>query len=68
MRQSQLTNTIGAAHYLGLAASTLEKLRVTGAGPRYRKLGRAVRYHFGDLDTWVDARSIASTSQRVKSC
>ncbi len=33
----------GAATYLGLSASTLNKLRCTGAGPIYFKLGRAVQ-------------------------
>jgi hypothetical protein len=31
----------GAANYLGLSPSTLNKLRCTGTGPIYFKLGRA---------------------------
>jgi excisionase family DNA binding protein len=54
-----------AAHYLGLSASTLNKLRCTGAGPVYFKLGRAVRYAPQDLDDWLTARRISSTSQTV---
>jgi hypothetical protein len=33
----------GAANYVGLSISTLNKLRCTGSGPVYFKLGRAVR-------------------------
>ena len=33
-----------AAAYMGLAVSTLNKWRCHGGGPRYSKLGRAVRY------------------------
>ncbi|WP_332751040.1 helix-turn-helix transcriptional regulator [Sphingomonas sp. RB1R13] len=56
-------NTAGAAHYLSLAESTLEKARVTGSGPRYCKLGRAVRYRLSDLDAWMAARAVSSTSE-----
>jgi excisionase family DNA binding protein len=55
----------GAANYLGLSPSTLNKLRCTGTGPIYFKLGRAVRYDPQDLDHWLAARRISSTSQTV---
>ena len=58
-------DTDGAALRLGLAASTLEKLRVTGGGPAYLKLGRRVRYEAADLDAWKAARRTHSTSQAV---
>src|SRR5579863_8223282 len=54
-----------AANYLGLSASTLNKLRCTGAGPVYFKLGRAVRYDPQDLDDWLTARRVSSTSRTV---
>ncbi len=56
-------NTGGAARYVGLSESTLEKARVYGSGPSYVKLGRAVRYRPADLDRWLDARVISSTSE-----
>ncbi len=56
-------NTELAAQYLSLAESTLEKARVSGAGPRYLKLGRAVRYLRSDLDAWMAARAVNSTSE-----
>src|SRR6516165_7476983 len=45
--------TEAAAAYLGLSKSTLEKQRITGSGPPFRKLGRRVLYAIGDLDTWA---------------
>jgi hypothetical protein len=51
-----------AAHYLCLSARTLEKMRLTGNGPRFRKHGRYVRYHINDLDIWSEGRRHASTS------
>lgn len=57
-------NTSEAAQTLGLAVTTLEKLRVHGGGPRYVKLGRAVRYRNSDLESWLDDRLRASTSEK----
>jgi len=54
--------TPGAADYIGLAKSTLEKMRLRGDGPRYAKLGRVCTYTTEDLDAWVNARSRTSTS------
>jgi len=47
---------------LRLSPRTLEKLRVLGGGPRFRKFGRRVRYALADLDAWADGRSYAMTS------
>jgi hypothetical protein len=55
--------TPGAAEYVGLAKSTLEKKRLRGDGPRYAKLGRVCTYAIEDLDAWVDARLRISTSE-----
>ncbi|WP_371637067.1 helix-turn-helix transcriptional regulator [Stappia sp. P2PMeth1] len=49
---SPFLSTREAAFYLGLSYRTLEKMRLTDAGPRYRKHGRFVRYHIADLEAW----------------
>lgn len=51
-----------AAEYLRLSPRTLEKQRVIGGGPRFRKFGRRVMYAVADLDAWADARSFEATS------
>ncbi len=52
-----------AAIYLGLSKSTLAKMRLRGDGPQYAKLGqRVVVYDTSDLDAWVNARKLNSTS------
>lgn len=51
-----------AAKFLILKANTLEKMRVTGGGPIYRKHGRYVRYHIDDLNAWSNQRIKNSTS------
>jgi predicted DNA-binding transcriptional regulator AlpA len=61
--QPRVLRTPDAAQYLGLTASTLEKMRLLGNGPRFVKLGaRAVGYSLADLDAWIDARTRANTS------
>jgi hypothetical protein len=37
-------------------------MRTAGAGPRFRKHGRYVRYHIDDLDDWSKTHGQASTS------
>ena len=55
-------NTKEAGDFLGLKPNTLEKMRVYGGGPEYRKHGRYVRYHIDDLNAWSDLRKRSSTS------
>ncbi len=56
-----LTNDEAAA-YLRLSPRTLEKQRVIGGGPRFRKFGRRVLYAIEDLDVWANARACEMTS------
>lgn len=58
------TDEAGASQRIGLSVSTLQKYRVTGAGPRFGKLGRRVVYRIADLDAWLSARIVSSTSER----
>lgn len=59
----EIMNVEEAAHYVRLGASTLNRFRTSGGGPRYAKLGGAVRYRKADLDAWLSSRIIASTSE-----
>ena len=56
-------DTKAAADYLGLSPSTLNRMRVTGDGPRYSKLGRRVIYDVRDLDSWIEARKRRFTGE-----
>jgi excisionase family DNA binding protein len=55
-------NTKEAAAWLRLTKNTLEKMRVQGTGPAYRKHGRYVRYHIEDLVDYSNASKRKSTS------
>jgi hypothetical protein len=56
-----LLSTVEAAGRLGVSASYLNKLRVTGGGPPFVKIGARVAYDPADLATWLDAQKRTST-------
>jgi excisionase family DNA binding protein len=53
-----------AAVYLRCGVSTLNKLRVTGGGPRYVKIGGKILYDQRDLDKWIEDHKRNSTSDQ----
>ncbi|MBF0214717.1 MAG: helix-turn-helix domain-containing protein [Magnetococcales bacterium] len=63
MNLSYYLRTPAAAQFLGLGESTLEKWRLTGIGPKFSRLGRAVVYALPDLQEFVGERRTSSTSE-----
>ena len=61
---AQLLTERDTARRLGLSVRTLQKWRLLGQGPRYLKLGQAVRYDPDDLEAFVQAARRTSTSER----
>jgi hypothetical protein len=56
-------DTASAAKKLGdISPRTLEKWRLTGDGPEFRKFGKTVRYAETDLERWAEAQRRTSTS------
>jgi excisionase family DNA binding protein len=51
-----------AARHLGLARSTLAKMRCRGGSPTFLRLGRKIVYVRADLDAWLAERRAVSTS------
>lgn len=60
-----LKDTRAAAAMTGLTVSTLTKMRVYGGGPKFCRLGRSVRYRDCDLNDWIAASVVSSTSEKV---
>ncbi|VTU31649.1 Helix-turn-helix domain protein [Variovorax sp. SRS16] len=60
--QAQFLTTEEAAALLRLSPRTLEKQRVLGGGPRFRKFGARVVYAAEDLRSWADSRAYDMTS------
>lgn len=57
-----LVNEAGAAHVLSLSVKTLRRWRWAGKGPRFIKIGAAVRYDPADLIAFIEAGRRNSTS------
>ncbi len=60
--QSPYLSVERAALYLGLKRRTLDNMRWSGGGPKYRKHGGRVLYHIDALENWSKSREYASTS------
>ena len=51
-----------AARFLGISHRTLERHRIFGTGPVYRKIGGRVVYRLADLEQWADRGLRTSTT------
>lgn len=47
-----------AAQYLGLKPKTLAHWAINGAGPRYIRIGRTIRYRPTDLEEYMESRVV----------
>lgn len=47
-----------AAEYLSVSSGTLRIWRSKGRGPKYRKIGRMIRYDKSDLDVWLNSHGV----------
>jgi predicted DNA-binding transcriptional regulator AlpA len=52
------------AKLLGVSLSWLAKSRMNGTGPRFVKIGRAVRYAMSAMQEYIKSRQRLSTSER----
>jgi hypothetical protein len=56
-------NESQAAQFLGVSVRTLQAWRVRGGGPRYCKIGRAVRDQRRELVSFQEAHTVGSTTE-----
>ena len=59
-------DTTLAAEYLGLSTRTLERWRLDGRGPEFRKFGRRVLYEQSELIEWAKSQSKRCTSETLR--
>lgn len=55
-------NVTEAARHLGVSTSYLNRLRTTGAGPVFIKIGTRVTYRVEDLNEWQARHARHSTA------
>lgn len=65
MTIEQLLTAKSLAERIGVTEGCLAKWRLTGEGPRYINVGRRIAYDPRDVQTWLDARRVSSTSQEA---
>jgi excisionase family DNA binding protein len=58
-----LLTEVQAAEFLNLSVRTLQSWRVSGSKIPFVRCGRAVRYRFSDLVTWIKANTVTSTTE-----
>jgi hypothetical protein len=58
----KLLKELEAAERLSIEVSTLRRWRWSGKGPRFLKIGGAVRYELADLCAFIEASRRSSTS------
>ncbi len=58
-----LLTVSGAAEFLQLSESWLNKARISGDGPRFIKMGRSVRYSLQALEEFKRANARRSTAE-----
>lgn len=61
--QKEFLTTAEAAVFSGYARGSLEKMRITGRGPKYLKMShRKVLYPLAGLKEWLTDHTVTSTS------
>jgi len=59
-----LLHPVQVAKLLGVSLSWLAKSRMNGTGPRFVKIGRAVRYAMSAVQEYIKRRQRVSTSEQ----
>lgn len=63
-KNSIVLNESEAAKYIGMSQSFLRQDRMNGfrknrtKGPAFIRVGRNIRYHLSDLDSWLDEHRV----------
>lgn len=53
------------AEYLGKSVAWCERSRWTGSGPKFVKIGKAVRYRADDVLAWLEENTRSETGEGV---
>jgi len=54
-KQPEMMNEKQVSAYLNISLGTLRKWRLFRKGPKYLKIGSAVRYRRADVETWLNS-------------
>jgi predicted DNA-binding transcriptional regulator AlpA len=57
-----LLNEFAVAEMLGISVATVRRWRLLRSGPKYVKIGAAVRYRLEDLTAWRNRAQLVGTT------
>lgn len=60
-----LMNEHDVARLTGLSVASVRRWRLRRVGPRYVKIGAAVRYRRSDIEAWLSSRPSGGEHQEV---
>jgi predicted DNA-binding transcriptional regulator AlpA len=63
---TNLLNEFDVAHITGLSVASVRRWRVLRQGPRYLKIGSAVRYRPADISVWLESRPTGGGQAEVR--
>jgi len=61
-----LLNEMEVAEFLKMSVASVRRWRLFRTGPKYLKIGAAVRYERGDLEVWLNSCSTAESLENMK--
>ena len=62
-RLQSLLNEHDVARITGLSVASVRRWRLFRQGPRYLKIGAAVRYRPADISAWLESRPTGGTAE-----
>lgn len=67
IENESLLNEYGVARLTGMSVASVRKWRLFGRGPRYLKIGSAVRYKPADVSAWIESQPSSGGHQEARS-
>ena len=61
----KLLNEHDVAHITGLSVASVRRWRLLRQGPKYLKIGSAVRYRYSDITAWLESRPTGGDRTRA---
>ena len=58
-----LVTEVQAAKFLNISIRTLQAWRIKLVGPRFVRVGRAIRYRRSDLIAWIEANTVGQATR-----
>lgn len=65
-RIENLLNEFDVARITGMSVASVRRWRLIRQGPKYLKIGSAVRYRLDDISSWLNSRPTGGEQNRAR--